>query len=177
MNKPPDHLQQTISKTAIAALKWNAAAIMSHFQSQRGTPPLAGTTCSSPQFTAMDARLFELCSVSDNLTDEVSKPESANSGSKLLHDIAQEMIRLNNRIMKSLIDCVPSVLCRRNTIPPKRSARYWIFYFSGRLQTGTLQAKIRSMQETSVSSATEEEYNFRRETTRQRVFHEKGNAD
>ncbi|QDV48606.1 hypothetical protein Enr17x_06190 [Gimesia fumaroli] len=177
MNKPPDHLQQRMSKTAIAALKWNAAAIMSHFQSQQGTSLLAGTTCPSLQFTAMDARLFELCSVSDNLMNEVSRPEPATSGFTPLHDIAQEMIRLNNRIMKSLIDCVPSVSCRRNTIHPMRSAPSWIIHFCGRLQTDTLRAKIQSMQETSVSSATEEEYNFRRETTRQRVFHEKGNAD
>tara|TARA_R110002095_G_scaffold138534_1_gene120308 strand:+ start:287241 stop:287774 length:534 start_codon:yes stop_codon:yes gene_type:complete len=177
MNKPPDHLQQTISKTAIVALRWNATAIMSHFQSQRGTSLLVGTTCSSPRFTTMSAPLFELCAISGDLTNEVSKPEPATSGSKFLHDIAQEMIRLNSRIMKSLIDCVHSVSYRSNTIYPKRSAHSWIFHFCGRLQTDILLAKIQSMPGMSVSSATDEEYNIRRETTRQRVFHEKGNAD
>lgn len=176
MNNPPNQLQQNVIKTAHAALRWSAAAFMAHFQSQRRTPLLAGTVCASHQLLANGTPLFERYPVSRYLIDEAIQSEPVASGSMLLQDITQEMIRLNSRITKSLIDCVHSVLYRRNIIHPKRSANLWIIQFCGRLQTDTSLAKIQSMPGTSVSSVTDEEYNIRRDT-RQRVFHEKGNAD
>lgn len=177
MNNLLDQLQQILNKTAQVALHRSTAAVMPHVQDQRGTSPFAGTNCLNTASATIGTLLIEPCPATGGSVKDKSNTEAALSGAGFLRDIVQELIRLNSRVLKSLTDCVSASFCCSSTIHPRRSAPDWLHHSRGRLQTALIPAMIHSLQDKSVSSATEEEYAFRRETTRQRVFHEKGNAD
>lgn len=176
MHKRNNTSQQVVQKAAKTDLRWHATAMISHFQSQRRPSEPIGTTCSAYQFSSDDVRLFKSRSITGNADDKVSRKEFAQAGSMLLRDITQEVVRLICRIKKTLIDFICPVSLRTRTIHSKRPVHSWILHEYNRLQTDNAIAKIQFACKMSVSSATDGAYMIRR-VKRQRILHEKGNAD
>lgn len=177
MNYPPDPSVQIVLKTAQAALRGYAAAFTSRFQSQQAVPADAGTNSAPPQSPATIADLSEFCSPRGTATVSNTRTVTAATGRLSPADCVQETIPLTGRPRKPLqqhparntpvldtIACLESSAC--SEISDLRSR---LLRDSSTTRTSSLRGK-------SASTATAEEYCIRR-VTRQRVFHEKGNAD
>ncbi len=176
MHTIPKSLQTTGSKTAVARLRWYDAAVISRFQSRRGVPETVGAACSTHPLPSDVALLFKLCSVAGDRNQNLSSEKSALAGFKLLRGITQELSQLICRIKKTCFDCVCPVSIRNSTAHSMQPAYFWITRVYGRLQTETVIALQHFVHGSSVYLAADGEYIFRR-VKRQRVFHEKGNAD
>lgn len=177
MNYPPDPSEQVILKTAQAALRGYVAAFTSRFQSQQATPASAGTTSAPPQSPARTTDVLQLCSPRGTSTVSHTRAVTASTGASSPADCVQETIRLNSRPHQTLIRHA----CRNSSVLDARSrfmgtACPGISDLHGRQLADTPMTGSFSLRGKSVSSVTAEEYCIRR-VTRQRVFHEKGNAD
>ena len=177
MNYPPDPSEQVILKTAQAALRGYAAAFTSRFQSQQAVPAEAGTSSAPLQSPAMSTGQTRFCSLCGTSTVSNTRAVTVALGRLSPADCVQETIRLTGRPPRSLLKHagrntpVPgsNALIKRTT-GPETSRLY------GRLLSDTSIAENSSLRGKSASTVTAEEYCIRR-VTRQRVFHEKGNAD
>ncbi|QDU08570.1 hypothetical protein V202x_19390 [Gimesia aquarii] len=176
MHKRTNTLQQVVQKAAKADLVSCATASISHFQSQRGTPEPLRTTCSAYQFSSASVRHFKSQSITGNSDHKVSRKETALARSILPRNIIQEVVRLICRIKKTLIDLIYPVSIRTRTIHLKIPAHFWTFHEYNRLQTDNAGITLQLARKLSVSSATDGAYMIRR-FKRQKVLHEKGNAD
>jgi len=145
MNKLPDPIQQLVPKSACADSGWSAAAFILRFQSQRGIFESIGTACFSHQFLSSNVQLFDLHPVTCDPADDTSRVKPTLTGSNILRDIAQEMVRLMSRIKETLIDCVCPASTRSRTTLSKRPAAPRMIHPGGRLQTDTTMAKMQSM--------------------------------
>ncbi|QDV15876.1 hypothetical protein Pan153_04950 [Gimesia panareensis] len=173
MNYPPDPSEQVILKTAQAALRGYAAAFTSRFQSQQAASASAGTTSAPPQSPARKTGFLQLCSPRGDSTVSHTRAVTASPPA----DCVQETIRLNSRPHQTLIRHA----CRNSSVLDARlrfmgTACPEISDLRGRKLADTPMTGSFSLRGKSVSSVTAEEYCIRR-VTRQRVFHEKGNAD
>ncbi|QDT99773.1 hypothetical protein V144x_52860 [Gimesia aquarii] len=176
MHKRTSTLQQVVQKAVKSDLVWYATASASHFQSQRGALMPIGTACSAYQLSSDDVRHFELRSVTGNPDEKVSRKEPVQARSILPQDITQEVIRLICRIKNTLIDLICPVSYQTETIHPERPAHSWTLREYYRLQTDNASVSLQLAHKMSVSSTTDGAYMIRR-VKRQRVLHEKGNAD
>lgn len=176
MSKPPDYPREIIQKTALAALKGYAAAFAPQFQSQQRSNQIAVLSSPPHQSLIFDRQHMHSCSLPESNTRTDVKEQPDQYLISTFRDFTQEMIRLSSRITKPLFDCVQRNLFPRYTIHPTRPAFTGVFQYLRRQLADSTRTLIHSMRSRSASSVADEEYRFRR-VTRQRVFHEKGNAD
>lgn len=175
MHKLPNSLRKVGSNTVKAGSQWSDAAILSHFQSQQGTPELVRTTCSARHLPGNELQPIKLRSVADDFDFDDRSFKPVLTGSRFLQDIIQEVIRPVCRSMKTCVDRACSISFRRNTTRSKQPAYPWMTYEYGRSRTGISIAPEQIVHRKSSHFATDREYMFRR-VKRQRVFHEKGNV-
>ncbi|QDT91368.1 hypothetical protein Pan161_30250 [Gimesia algae] len=176
MSKPPDYPREIIQKTATAALKGYAAAFVMRFQNQQRSNQIEVLVSSPHQLSIFDWQFMQHCSLPESNTRTAVRDQPDEYLFLTFSDLTQEMIRLSSRIMKPLFDCVQRDLFRCDATHATRTASAGIFQHLCRQLADTTMALIHSMRSRSATPVTDEEYNFRR-VTRQRVFHEKGNAD
>lgn len=174
---PPTPSEQVILKTAHAALRGYAAAFTSHFQTLQADPACAETTSASLQPPARATSRIRHDSALSRLTDFQTRSLTAPPGSFTCNHRVREAIRLTDRPSKNLL----KQACRIEPLfdVPARSKRMPHAEMSdlrGRQLTDHSTAESSSLRGKSVPPAIAEEYCIRR-VTRQRVFHEKGNAD
>lgn len=176
MSKPSDYPREIIQKTAIAALKGYAAAFATRFQSRQRSPQITVLVSPSHQLSISDWHDMQYCSLPDSNLQTDVRDQTDDILLRTFYGFTREMSRLSSRITKPLFDCVPRDLFRHCTIHALRSAFAGFFQHLYRQLADSTIALIHSMRSRSASPVADEEYSFRRET-RQRVFHEKGNAD
>ncbi|WP_417386080.1 hypothetical protein [Gimesia sp.] len=176
MSKPSDYLREIIQETALAALKGYAAAFATQFQSQQRSNQVAALFSPPHQLLISDWQFMQDRSLPVSNTATDVREQSEKYLKLTFRDVIQEMIRLSSRITKPLFDCVQRNLFPRCTFHLTGPASTGIFRYLCRQLADSTTVLIHSMGSRSAVSVADEEYNFRR-VTRQRVFHEKGNAD
>lgn len=175
MSIPPDYPREIIQKTASAALKGYAAAFVTRFQNQQRSKQIA-VLVSPHQLSIFDWQFMQHCSLPESNIKTANRDQPDMYLFLTFCDFTQEMIRLSSRITKPLLDCVKRDLFRCCATHVTRPASAGIFQHFCRQLADSTTALIPSMRSRSAAPVADEEYNFRR-VTRQRVFHEKGNAD
>ncbi|EDL58545.1 hypothetical protein PM8797T_06942 [Gimesia maris DSM 8797] len=175
MSKPPDYPREIIQKTALAALKGYAAAFATQFQNQQKSNQITALFSPPHQLLISDGQFMQKCCLPESNTRTAVSEQSDNDLTLTFRNFTQEMIRLSSRITKPLLDCVHRDLFPRCTNHLTRPACTGLFQYLRRQRADSTRTLIHSMRSRSTFSVADEEYSFRR-ITRQRVFHEKGNA-
>lgn len=177
MNYPPDPSEQIILKTAQAALRGYAAACTSRFQSPQAVPAASVTTSNPLRSSARTTDLNAFCVPRATPTVSHTRAVTASSGTTTPVDNVREMIRLTSRPHQNLSK--PPRHGRSTSDKSaysRRIARPETYVLPQGQLTGCSTTRDCSRRGKSVSTVTAEEYCIRR-VPRQRVFHEKGNAD
>ena len=177
MNYPPDPSEQIILKTAQAALRGYAAACTTRFQSPQAVSAASVTASIPLQSSASTTDLYAFSVPRVNPTLSQTRAVAEFSGTTTPADNVREMIRLTSRPHQNLSK--PLRHGRSTFDTPaysRRIARPETYVLPKGQLTGCSTTRDHSRRGKSVSTVTAEEYCIRR-VPRQRVFHEKGNAD